>query len=174
MGAALVSMVCNLTIGRPKYVAVEARLGQILARAEALRAELTRLATKDAQAVDQLMVAYRLSKATDEEKAARQAAIEAATKQVVQTPLATARTCIELMALAQETAQMGNPNAAGDAHAGMFCAEAGLKIALMNVLIDLKLINDQAFVAQIEAELAPIKASHPSLYQEIDALINAR
>jgi len=167
-------MVCNLTIGRPKYAAVEARLGQILARAEALRAELTRLATEDAQAVDQLMASYRLPKATAEEKAARQAAIEATTKQVVQAPLATARACVELIALAQETAQKGNPNAAGDAHAGMFCAEAGLKIALMNVLLDLKLANDRAFVAQVEAELAPIKVRRLSLFQEIDALINAR
>jgi formiminotetrahydrofolate cyclodeaminase len=164
-------MVCNLTIGRPKYAAVEARLAEILVRTEALRAELTRLATEDARAVDQLMAVYRLPKATAEEKEARQAAIQAAAKQVVQVPLATARACAELIALAQETAQKGNPNAAGDAHAGRLCAEAGLKIALMNALLDLKLIDDPAFVAQAEAELAPIKAKYPSLHRQVDELI---
>ena len=71
MGAALVSMVCNLTIGKKKYVEVEAELEDMLAQSEALRAQLTGMIAEDVAAFDAVMGAYGLPKATDEEKAAR-------------------------------------------------------------------------------------------------------
>jgi formiminotetrahydrofolate cyclodeaminase len=164
MGAALVSMVCNLTLGRPKFANVEARIGEILARAEELRAELTNLVTEDARAVDSLMAAYRLPKDTDTEKAARQAAIQAGAKKAVLSPLATARACAETIALGQETAKLGNPNAASDAQAGAICAGAGLKIAVMNGLSNLKLIKDDDFVARSKADLEQILADYQNNY----------
>ena len=76
MGAALVSMVCNLTIGKKKYVEVEADLKQVLEKSEALRKTLTGMIADDVEAFDAVMGAYGLPKTTDEEKAARAAKIQ--------------------------------------------------------------------------------------------------
>ena len=94
MGAALVSMVCNLTIGKEKFTNVDAPMRKILAKSELLRGELTQLSTDDSAAFDQVMAAFQLPKDTEEEKATRREAIQAATKQATLTPLATARACV--------------------------------------------------------------------------------
>ena len=86
MGAALVSMVCNLTIGKKKYVEVEAELKDVLARSEGLRAGLTGMIAQDVAAFDAVMGAYGLPKGTDEEKDARNTAIQAALKEACDVP----------------------------------------------------------------------------------------
>src|SRR5580700_11604309 len=80
IGAALVSMVANLTIGKKNYEAVSDDLRAVNARAEALRAELIRAIDEDVAAFDSVIGAYGLPRATDEEKAARTASIQAALK----------------------------------------------------------------------------------------------
>ncbi len=75
MGAALVSMVCNLTIGKKKYAEVEVELKEVLVRSEHLRRELTGMIQADVEAFDAVMGAYGLAKETDEDKAKRKDAI---------------------------------------------------------------------------------------------------
>ena len=101
MGAALVSMVCNLTIGKEKFVAVEPEMKEVLAKSEALRAELTQFITDDTEAFNMVMAAFRRPKETDTEKAARREAIQAATKQATLVPLATARACARVVELSR-------------------------------------------------------------------------
>jgi formiminotetrahydrofolate cyclodeaminase len=173
MGAALVSMVCNLTIGREKFAEVEARMKETLARSEALRAELIQLIADDAEAYQAVMAAYRLPKGTEEEKTARTEAIQAGIKQATLTPLATARACAEVIELCQVVAELGNPNASSDAGAGAACAQAGLKAAALNVLINLSSIKDGAFVSTHQAELDQILAKH-NLADEIYELVKSR
>jgi methenyltetrahydrofolate cyclohydrolase len=67
MGAALTSMVCNLTIGKKDYEAVEAPVRQALEQAESLRRRLTAMIADDVRAFDTLMAAYRLPRATEED-----------------------------------------------------------------------------------------------------------
>jgi methenyltetrahydrofolate cyclohydrolase len=153
MGAALVSMVCRLTIGRAEFAAVEGQLQNALTRAEALRAELTGLIDADAEAYNAVMAAYRLPKTTDTEKTARREAIQSALKQATLIPLDTARACAEVIELSQVAARLGNPNAGSDAAAGAVCAQAGLKAAALNVLTNLTSIKDEAFVTAHRAEL---------------------
>src|ERR671925_443302 len=90
MGAALVSMVCNLTIGKEKFAGVEAQMQEILSQSEALRTRLTGMIEEDVAAFDTVMAAYRLPKDNDEEKAARIAAIQQASKEATLVPLAAA------------------------------------------------------------------------------------
>ena len=156
MGAALVSMVCNLTIGRKKYADVDTEMRTVLERSKALRVELTQLISDDAAAFGTIMDAFKLPKSTDEEKAARRAAIQAGTKQATLTPLATARACGEVLELSRIVAAKGNPNAASDGGAGAACARAGLQAASLNVLINLPSIEDKAFVADCKAQLDEI------------------
>ena len=90
-GAALVSMVCRLTIGKKKYAAVEAQMRAVLERSEALRLSLTAAVAEDSASYEQVMLAFKLPKETPEEEAARLQAIEQATLGAARVPLGVAR-----------------------------------------------------------------------------------
>src|SRR5580692_4585520 len=77
MGAALVSMVCNVTIGKKGYEGVEAEMRSVLAESERVRRRLTAMVAEDIDAFNSILAAYKLPKATDEDKALRAAAIQA-------------------------------------------------------------------------------------------------
>ncbi len=173
MGAALVSMVCNLTIGKKKYAAAEAEMKEAAQKSEALRAELTQLISADAAAFDEVMAAFRLPKSADEEKAARRQAIQSATKKATLTPLATARACGAVIELCRLVAEKGNVNAVSDAGAGAACAQAGLTAASLNVLINLPSIKDETFVATHRAELDQILTKH-NLAGEVHELVKSK
>src|SRR5260221_14144860 len=87
MGAALVSMVCNVTIGKKGYEGVEAEMRAILAESERVRRRLTAMVAEDIAAFDSILAAYMLPKATDEDKAMRAAAIHAGLRRATETPL---------------------------------------------------------------------------------------
>ena len=87
MGAALVSMVCNLTIGKKKYAEVEGEMKDVLAKSETLRLKLTGMIEDDVTAFDAVMAAYGMAKESDADKAAREKAIQAALKQATEVPL---------------------------------------------------------------------------------------
>jgi formiminotetrahydrofolate cyclodeaminase len=167
MGAALVSMVCRLTIGREKFAAAEPQLQEALTQSETLRATLIDMIQKDGDAFETLMAAYRLPKTTEAEKAARSAAIQAGYKAATLAPLETARTCAQLIRLAQVATQLGNPNAASDGGVGVLCAQTGLKGAALNVLINLDAITDETFTAQCRADLVQILDASDTLAAEI-------
>jgi len=159
MGAALVSMVCNLTIGKEKFADVEGQMEEILAKSEALRARLTRMMSDDVEAFNTVMSAYRLPKATDADKASRAAAIQEASKKATLVPMAAARACAEVIDLCRPAAEMGNPNVVSDAGVAVLCAQAGLKSAALNVLINLGAIKDESFVSKHRSELNELLAS---------------
>ncbi|NPA91804.1 MAG: cyclodeaminase/cyclohydrolase family protein [Chloroflexi bacterium] len=152
-GAALVSMVCNLTIGKKKYADVEEEMKQVLAQSETLRAKLTELIDKDAAAFDKVSEAYGMPKSTDEEKAARRAAIQEALKGAEAVPMETMEACLEVIRLAIVAAQKGNKNVVSDAAVGGILAHAGLLSAADNVKINLNLIKDETFVEREQAKL---------------------
>jgi formiminotetrahydrofolate cyclodeaminase len=156
MGAALVSMVCRLTIGKKRFADVADELGGVLEEAEALRVRLTNLADADTRAFDQVMEAYRLPKETQEEQAARQVAIEAALQGATQVPLETARACATVVGLVAQVIPKINPNAVSDAGAAALLAEAGLRGAQLNVAINLGALDDSAFAHKTREDLREI------------------
>jgi formiminotetrahydrofolate cyclodeaminase len=174
MGAALVSMVCNLTIGRKKYADAETEMHAILEKSEKLRATLTDMSTTDVEAFDQVMAAYDLPRQTDEEKQARTEAIQQATKEATLVPLEVARACAEVIALCKPIVERGNVNAASDAGVAALLAQAGLKGAALNVLINLNSLKDKTFTVEKEAELNEILAGLDTLAEEIDRLVKSK
>lgn len=152
MGAALVSMVCNLTIGKKAYVGVEGEMKDLLAKAEALRAQLTDFIRADVEAFDGLMAAYGLPKETDEQKAARSAAIQDGLKKATDAPLACARACADVIALSLIAAEKGNTNVVSDAGVAALAAAAALRSAALNVDINVPSIKDADFAASRRAE----------------------
>ncbi len=146
MGAALVSMVCNLTIGRKDYEGVEAEMQRTLSEAEALRQRLTAMITDDVQAFDALMAAYKLPRLTEEERVFRGRAIQEALKQATDVPLACAQACAEVIELARRVAPIGNRGVISDAGVASLAAYAGLRSAALNVYINAPSIKDTDFV----------------------------
>lgn len=174
MGAALVSMVCRLTIGREKYAKYDAEMREILQKSEALRTQLLALMTADVAAFDGVMAAFGMPKNTDAEKSARRQAIQAALKEATRVPLETARACAAVIALAKPVAENGNPNAASDAGSAAQSALAGLNSAALNVKINLASLKDEAFVAETVAALTDITKNAATTTAEIYATAEAR
>jgi formiminotetrahydrofolate cyclodeaminase len=145
VGAALVSMVANLTIGKKNYEAFDAELKATNVEAEKVRAELTAAIDEDVVAFNAVMGAYSLPRGTDEEKAARATAIQAALKQATDAPLRAVKACHEVIKLSAVVADKGNVNVISDAGVAVLAANAGLRSAALNVYINAKSIKDREF-----------------------------
>jgi formiminotetrahydrofolate cyclodeaminase len=158
MGAALVSMVCNLTIGKKKYADAEAEMKDVLAKTEALRKKLTSMIQDDVKAFDAVMGAYGMPKETDADKAARDKAIQAALKLATDVPLACARAAREVIDLAAIASDKGNLNVISDAGVGVLAGYAALRSAALNVLTNARMITDKPFAEARLKELNELLA----------------
>ena len=145
IGAALVSMVANLTIGKKNYEAFDEELKAINAAAEKVRAELTAAIDEDVVAFNAVMGAYGLPRDGDDQKAARAAAIQTALKQATDAPLRAVKACHEVIKLSAVVAEKGNLNVISDAGVAVLAANAGLRSAALNVYINAKSIKDREF-----------------------------
>jgi len=153
LAVALTSMVGNLTVGKEKFAQYEAEVQELLAKAEALRMKMFLLVNADAEVFNNFMVCYRMPKNTDEEKQARNQAIQNAAKEAAEVPLKIAESCLEIMKLAERIAIIGNPGAITDAAVSSIMARAALRSAVYNVVVNLKLIKDEAYNQAMYAEL---------------------
>jgi formiminotetrahydrofolate cyclodeaminase len=174
MGAALVSMVANLTVGKKGYEAVDAAMRQLLAESEALRLRLAGMVAEDVSAFDALMASYKLPKTTDEEKAARSAAIQHGLKLATEAPLACARACAEAVRLAERAAAHGNVNVISDAGVGVLAAWAALRSAALNVNINAPQIKDRAWADAALTELEGLLAECGPLSERVHQTVKAK
>jgi formiminotetrahydrofolate cyclodeaminase len=145
MGAALVSMVCHLTIGKKKYAEVEDEMQDVLAKTEALRQKLTGMIQDDVKAFDAVMGAYGMPKETDADKQARDKAIQVALKLATDVPLACAYAAREVIDLAAIASDKGNLNVISDAGVGVLAGYAALRSAALNVFTNARMITDKTF-----------------------------
>ncbi len=174
MGAALVSMVCNLTLGKEKYADVAPEMAEVLATAERLRAGLTDAIAADIAAFDAVMAAYGLAKATEDEKSRRTAAIQVALKQATEAPLDCARLAAEVISLSRPVALRGNPNVVSDAGVAVMAGWASLRSAALNVYVNAGAIKDREFAEARLAELAGLLAAAEPAVEEIYAEVRRR
>lgn len=144
IGAALIEMVCNLTIGRPRYAAHEALMREALARATTLRRRALGLAAADARAFGAVTDAYRLPKETDEQARARAERIQEALIGATEVPLETAALAAEVVQLAGRIVDGANVNALADIAAAAAAARAALETALVNVEANLAALPDRS------------------------------
>jgi len=167
--AALVSMVCNLTIGKPKYAAVEVDMELLLEKSEKLRTELTAMIKSDMEVFNRLMASYGLAKDSEEEKAVRSVQIQTILKEATLVPLACAKACSEVVLLSKEAAEKGNVNVVSDAGVAVMSAYAGLKSAALNVYINANSLKDREFAAMqlnvLEGILAGVEVESEEIYQ---------
>ena len=172
--AALTSMVCNLTIGKPKYAEVETEMQTLLEKSEVLRKALTGMIKADVDVFNRLMATYGLPKETDDEKMARSAAIQVVLKDATDVPLACAKACADVIALSQIAAEKGSSAVISDAGVAVMSGYAALKSAALNVYINAASLKDREFADEKIAELTAILDSAEVASQEIYALVKSR
>lgn len=173
LGCALCEMVAGLTEQKKGFEAVRAEMVAAREKFAALRRAFQALVQRDATSFDGVMAAFKLPKATDEERAARQAAIEAATKRAADVPLATMARAAEALQLAVPLAEKGNPNSITDVGVGALELAAALEGARLNVEVNLSAIGDAAWVADKKAELGRLSAEGRAAQKAIDARVRA-
>ena len=172
LGAALTSMVCNLTIGKKKYVGVEEDMKRILQQAEEMRTRFTALIDKDTEAFNKVMEAYGLPKDSNGQKALRDAAIAEAMKEATLVPLEVMKHCIDAMALVQEVAAHGNANSVSDAGVSTLMLHAACESAALNVRINLNGISNTEFVGWKTDELLSLLKTGRMLLEETQGIVN--
>ena len=154
MGTSLLVMVTGLAKSNTNTDEEKAALATARQALPPLVATLTQLADADAAAFDQVMSAYRLPKATDADKAARSAAIQAALQGATTVPLQTLRACALAMAQAEAVATHGNRSAVSDVGVAMGLLEAAAAGAEANVRINLGSVKDPQFTSAAGDETA--------------------
>jgi methenyltetrahydrofolate cyclohydrolase len=158
-GAALVAMVCRLTVGREAYEEVEERMRAHLEEADAAGSAFLGLADRDAAAFNEVMAAFRLPKDDDRRRAERSAAIQRAYEAAARVPLDVARRAVELMRTAAEATELGNANAASDGLSAAHALHAAAHGALANVAINAAGLKDEEVAAELRIESEELKAT---------------
>jgi len=171
LGAALTSMVCNLTIGKKKYAEVEEDMKKVLSQAEDLRRRFTELIDRDTEAFNKVMEAFSLPKDTEPQKALRTAATTEAIKEATLVPLEVMKHCIDALALAQEVASKGNVNSISDAGVSALMLHAACEGAALNVKINLKSLSDPEFVGWKMEEVDSVLSTSSMMVDEIRSMV---
>ena len=158
LAAALASMVGNLTLGKKTYADVEDEVRASLARLDALRARLVALVDEDARAFEPLAAAYRLPKATPEERAAKNAALQQALVGASDVPLAIMRAVADVVDEADYLAHHGSKMARSDAGVAAAFARAASDGASLNIFINAASMDDAAQAARYRGEAESLAA----------------
>jgi formiminotetrahydrofolate cyclodeaminase len=169
VGAALISMVCSLTIGKQGYAAHEQTMTDARERAAWLRERAIDLANADARAFEAVVAAYRLPRQSDAERAARTDAIQAALVEAGAVPLATAEVAAEVIALAERILAGANATVVSDVAVAASSARAALDAAAVNVEVNLAAMRD----GERRRALATGLAAHASVAARADEVVRA-
>lgn len=169
-GVGLVAMVADLTIGKEKYAEYDEACRAAKEKALSLYAQLVEGIDKDTEAFNKVSAAYKLPKDSDEQKAARSAAIRAANVGATEVPFETVKLCLEGLKVTETIVGKSNPNAASDLGVAALNLLAGIKGAWLNVKINLPGIKDEELKAKFEggAELvAEAEAIAKEIYEKV-------
>lgn len=167
IAAALTEMVANLTIGRKKYVEVDAQMREVAEKMAQVREALAADIDRDSDAYDKVFAAFKLPKETDEEKAHRSNVIQEATKEAALVPMSVAENAAAIMDTIAYVAHNGNQNAVTDATVAMMAARTCVLGALLNVRINLSSIKDEAFVKELSEKADRLEKEAIAKEQEI-------
>ena len=174
MGAALISMVANFTVGKKGYEDVDAEAREILDKSENLRTRLMDMIKADVDVFNQVMGAYAMAKDTDDQKAARSNAIQSALKAATDVPLACARLAADVIKLCHPIAEKGNKNVISDAGVAVLAGQAALRSAALNVYINIGGIKDEAFVADRRKQLEDTLAGMDRLTEQVYQIVKSK
>ncbi|MFC2164868.1 glutamate formimidoyltransferase [Acidobacteriota bacterium] len=171
LSASLSSMVANLTVGKAEYGDVQDKVKDIAQKAQPLKDKLLNAVDLDTVAFNRVMDAMKMKKKTDEQKEARDVAIEEANKEATLVPLDVLAKCIEALTLAKEVVLHGNKNSLSDAGVAGLTAQAGAEGAYYNVKINLPGIQDEQFKNEVGDQADSLRDQALQLGNEIKEMV---
>lgn len=174
LGAALSSMVSNLTIGKKGYEAVERDLLNLAEKAQDLKDKLLRAVDEDANAFNAYMEARRLPQNTPEEKRIREQAIQDGLKEAIYVPLNTAKLSFEALQVAAEVVEKGNVNSVTDAGVGAQIAYTGIIGGIFNVLINMPSIKDTQFIDETKSTCDDLEKNAAKILKDTMGLVKEK
>ena len=171
LSSALTSMVSNLTVGKKEYESVQGKVIELAMSAQELKDEFLRAVDLDTLAFNKVMDTFRMKKKTEEQKKARDAAIQEATKEATLVPLGVLEKSIRALELAKEIAIHGNKNSISDAGVAGLTAQAAAEGAYYNVIINLPDIQDEKFTKETKAKAESLKKTAIKISDEIRTIV---
>jgi formiminotetrahydrofolate cyclodeaminase len=174
MGAALVSMVANFTVGKKGYEAVNQDMNSVLKRSETYRKQFVEMIQADVDVFNGVMAAYGMPRESEEEKQSRSEAIQDALKKATDVPLACAVLCLDVIELSRQVAEKGNKNVISDAGVAVLAAEAALGSAALNVYINIANIKDREFADDRRQRLEAILSASAPITEQVYTLVKGK
>ncbi|MEA1940469.1 MAG: cyclodeaminase/cyclohydrolase family protein [Candidatus Caldatribacteriota bacterium] len=174
LGAALLSMVGNLTLGKKKYQLVEKDFKSIVSTSEKLRYELSQLIDEDVKAFNNFMATYKMPKETEEEKEIRRDKIQESLIEAAEVPLKVAYKCLDILILSREVAEKGNINVISDAGVAVLMAEAALESAILNVKINLRMIKDEKVRTELSSSIKELLSKEKGQKEKVLEIVEEK
>ena len=174
LGASMVCMVANLTLGKEKYKDVEPIVKEILQKGEKCLSNLKAGMVEDINVFGMFMDVFKMPKETEEQKAKRSVKMQAALMEATESPLNVTRTCFEVLQLAREIAPIGNKGAISDVGVGAYLAESALKSAVLSININLPRIKDEEYKTGVRIERDSILKQVEDILKKTIDIVNSR
>jgi glutamate formiminotransferase/formiminotetrahydrofolate cyclodeaminase len=177
LGAALASMVAALTHEKKEMLNSKPEMDEIGVEAQALKDRLSFLVDEDTNAFNKVMDANRMSATTNEERMAKEKAVENSNKYAIDIPLETAEKCYRVIEIAEVLVEKGNPNSVSDGGVAAEVGLAGVRGASMNVLINLPGVVDEAYCDEkrraVEILIQKAEAKHKVVFDKTHSKIKS-
>ena len=174
LGAALGTMVANLSSHKAGWDERWEEFSDYAERGQALMAELLHLVDEDTEAFNRIMAVFAMPKTTEEEKAARSAALQSATLYATQVPLKTMKAALRVFEIVKAMAEIGNPNSVSDAGVGALAARSAVLGAQLNVKINAAGLKDRATADALTSEAQAIAEQAVALEKEVLDIVNGK
>ena len=174
LGASLGGMVANLSAGKRGWDDRLEYFSDRAVKAQQLKDELLSLVDEDTAAFNKVIDAFALPKESSEEKAARSAAIEQATKYAAEIPFKAMETAFKSYQLLSEMADKGNPASISDVGVGAIATRACIEGAAMNVRINLAGLKDEKFKSAFVEKVRKISADSEARFKEINCVVEKK
>jgi glutamate formiminotransferase/formiminotetrahydrofolate cyclodeaminase len=174
LGASLGGMVANLSAGKRGWDDKLKYFSDWAVKAQQLKDELLFLVDEDTAAFKKVIDAFALPKESAEEKAARSAAIESATKYAAEVPLKVMETASKSYQLLSEMAEQGNPNSISDVGVGALATRACVEGAALNVRINLGQLKAEKFKSALVEKVRKINADSDAQFKKINQVVESK
>lgn len=174
LGVSLGTMVANLSSHKAGWDDRWEEFSKWAEKGQKLKDELLMLVDEDTNAFNKIMDAFGLPKGTDEEKATRTEAIQAATRYAIDIPYKVMQKSLAVMEINKAMAEIGNPNSVSDAGVGALAARSAVMGAYLNVKINAADLKDKAYVAKVIADGALIEQQAQAAETEILKIVNEK
>jgi glutamate formiminotransferase / formiminotetrahydrofolate cyclodeaminase len=174
LGASLGGMVANLSAGKRGWEDQLEYFSGWAVKAQQLKDELLSLVDEDTVAFNKVMEAFGLPRNSSEEKAARTAAIEKATKHAAEVPLKAMETAAKGYELLSQMADNGNPASISDVGVGALAIRASIEGAAMNVRINLSQLKDEKFKIHLQKQLQKVSADSEAQFKKINQVVESK